>query len=272
MYERRYHDKVLKQDTKSQKRSFPWKRTLWVVTSLIVCTAIVLFIRAPRFQVRTITVSGTNVADPEDVSQYVLQQLSGTYLRVFPRSSIALAIPDRIAHRIQSRFPRFKNVTVKRQSMNTLAVSVVEYPGVYLWCDSACSFMDETGTVFADAPYFSGNPYVKFFIGTRAPYPFNPMNAEQLQLATMLTARLTAIAINPIEFQFISEHQLVVVYFHNNHRVKIFFDPTRDIESALSTLYTGIRTEPLATSYQRGDTVLEYLDLRFSSKLVYKFQ
>ncbi len=273
MYERSYHATVLKSDSapRAPKR-FPWKRVVWIVSVLIVLTGVVLFVRAPQWQVRQVVVEGTSVADPEDISQRVLASLEGNYAYILPRTSIVLVSTKSIEQMIRAQFPRFKEVSVERDSMYSLMVSVVEYPGVYLWCDEACSFMDETGTVFADAPYFSGSAYLKVYAGERAAYPFRPISGELLKNIAYIYEQLQAIDITPLSMTLTTDDTLTVAFIHYNSTALIYFDPTSDVDRALETLYTALRTAPLSRLYHSSTAVLEYLDARFGNKLVYKFQ
>lgn len=273
MYERTYHTRVLKTDDAPRaKRSFPWKRVLGILSIIAVLVGVVLCIRAPRFQVARVVVDGTNVADPEAVSQAVLTDLEGNYLYILPKTSIVLVSTDTIETRIREQFPRFKDVRVERDSMHSLKVTVVEYPGVYLWCDDACSFMDETGTVFADAPYFSGSAYLKIYSGERQAYPFRPVSTELLATISYLYDRLQSIDITPLSMRLTTEDTLVVSFIHYSTTAIIYFDPTSDVDSALETLYSALRTAPLSRMYHNSSAVLEYLDTRFGNKVIYKFQ
>jgi hypothetical protein len=273
--QRRYQKSVLKYDKESPlPKMFPWKRFIGVLSVVAFLVVIIVLIRAPRFQVKTVTVTGTNVTDPLDVSDFVMTSLSGRYLLFLPKTSILLVSTDQLAQKIKDHFPRFKTVVVERGAMDVLTVTTVEHGGAYLWCDPAeiCSFMDTTGTVFADAPYFSGSAYLKIFIGQRAPYPFQPITAEQVALVTKIKEHLEAIDITPLSFSFDTEHKLSVVFVHGVSRVTIFLDPASDVDSALETLYSGLRTEPMLSLYHNTKNVLEYLDVRFSKKLIYKFK
>ena len=272
MYERSYHGSVLKKEG-SAPRTFPWKRLGIVVATILLCTGIVFLIRVPKFQVKEVVVEGAFVVDPVEVTDFVLGGLEGNYLFVLPKTSIFLSKPDSIALQVQERFPRFKFVEVKRDSMDSLKVIATEYPGVYLWCDGddTCSFMDETGTVFADAPYFSGTAYLKVYGGERAVYPFKPLTPAQLALMVLITVKLGAIDIAVTEFSVEDAHTLTARFSHHGNPAAILFEPNRDINEALDVLYSGLRTDPLQKMYHDRTRVLEYLDLRFSNKVVYKF-
>lgn len=276
MYSERYHTSVLKQGQLSKgKRKFPWKTVISIIVLLIVCSGAIYVCKDPRLQVRNIVVTGAHVVDPLDVSTFVSKELSGTYFSLLPKTSIFLIQQHVLARHIQAAFPRLKSVDVDRSSFSSLAITVVEYPGKYLWCveeSTECSFMDERGEVFASAPYFSGSAYRKIFSGEMGTYPFRSVNDAQITTITMLIEKLQAISIDPLEFHYKSNRQLVVVYAHNGKLVNIVFDPSRSIEGQLALLYTGITTEPFAAQYRDKTKILEYIDLRFSNKIVYKFQ
>lgn len=275
MYERTYNSRVLKTDEKPSTRKkarVSWKR-ITVITSIIaVGVGLVLLLRAPKLQVKAVHVDGTNVADPFDIGEYALNMLDGYYLWILPKTSIFLVHNEAIAAAIKEAFPRLKDVVVDRDGMSSLRVTVTEYPGVYLWCDDACAFMDETGTVFADAPYFSGSAYLKLYIGAREQYPFTPITAEQVAMVNLLKERLEKIDIVSLSMRFESDHKLSVYVAHFTHESVIYFDPSEDIEEQLETLYSALRTDAVSRQYHDQSKVLQYLDARFANKLIYKFQ
>lgn len=272
MYERTYHTRVLKSDQQPrQNRPIPWKRIIRIGLVVVIAVGMVCIVRMSQFQIRTVEVTGTEVADPIEIADFALTRLEGTYAWILPRSSIFLVAPDRVARQLHDAFPRFKEVTVSRASMHGLTVQVREYPGVYLWCDDACSFMDEQGTVFADAPYFSGSAYIKVYKGERQPYPFLPLDSDALAVLQAISTQLTAVDIAPIEIHFENEHKVTVVFFHHRDRAELYFDPTTSIQEAVDTLFSGLRTDPLAALYHSSAHTLHYIDLRFSNKVVYKF-
>lgn len=273
MYERTYRNRVLKTDQqKPEPKKFPWKRVIIVTSIVVVLVGIVVLIKTPRFQVHTIAVVGTNVIDPTDVSTFAINTLDGKYLWVLPKSSVFLVSPDTVASAIKEAFPRFDTVVVDRSGMDSLRVTVTEYPGVYLWCDDDCSFMDEKGTVFADAPYFSGSAYLKLYIGTREQYPFHPITQSQVQLVAQLKKQLEAIDIIPLSIRFITDHKITIDFIHHSSHAQIYVDPSENIDTTLETLYSALRTETVAKLYHDPSKTLEYLDVRFANKLIYKFQ
>jgi hypothetical protein len=274
MYQRSYHQRVLKHDAPAPVPRISWKKIVSIAVVAVLLAGIVWCIKTPRFQVTQVSVEGANVADPNELAQFVLSELDGRYLYFFPKSSIVLVSPDTLARAISAKYPRFKSVVVSRDSMRSLKVTVKEYSGMYLWCDreEVCSFMDETGTVFADAPYFSGSAYLKVYKGDREAYPFAGLTQDETLLVTHIYERLRAIDIDPVTVSFDTPQTLRVVFMHGGGRARVLFDPGKDIDAQLEVLYSGIRTQPLASMYHSPTHVLEYLDVRFDNKLVYKFQ
>ncbi len=276
MYERTYNNRVLKTNeeptTKKKRGGISWKRVVLGASLVLLGALVVWMLRTPRFQVQRVQVQGVSVVDPSDVSQYTQNLLEGNYLWVFPRTSIFLVSPETLSSAIKERFSRFSSVAIDRDGMSALRVQVKEYPGVYLWCDTDCAFMDEEGTVFADAPYFSGSAYVKIYKGAREQYPFQPLTKEDLALIKTLKDSLPGIEIVPLSMHFESSHKLVIVFTHGTHQAEIYFDPSEPVQEALQTLYSGLKSEVVASQYHNANKVLRYLDVRFANKLIYKFE
>lgn len=271
MYQRTYQSRVLKSGApKPVPKKFPWKRLIIVLGCIVLIVGFVVLVRTPKLQVQTIEVVGTNVADPEEVRLYTMSLLEGSYLRVLPKKSMLLLDSDVLTMHIKESFPRFKEVSVTRIGATKLSVTVSEYTGTYLWCDEQCFFMDERGSVFAPAPYFSGNAYVKIMIGTRGELPFVPITMEQLTLIQTYMDRLRDISIDPIAFKFVSARAFDVIFMHAGTEARLMIDPLHDVDTTLEALFSALRTDPLQDLYRSG-RMLHYIDLRFENKVVYKF-
>lgn len=276
MYERSYHDKAIKKDTritKREKKRARLKRSAYIIGALIVCTGIIFLLRIPAVQVRTIDVSGTEVLDPEDIRISVLHRLSGNYLWIIPRTNVLLVSPTSLATALKKEFTRIDTVAVNRTSPHTLSVAVHEYAAKYLWCtsDDSCYLMDERGVVYSSAPYYSGNAYMKVYTGALAALPFSPCTPEELGMIAAIDDRLRKIDIVPEKIAFDSSHSARIIFAHAGSAATIYFDPSLPIETSLEKLYTGLRTQPLQGLFDHASNVLQYLDLRYSKKVIYKF-
>ena len=199
MYERTYHTKVLAQKNTSEppRRTFFGKKIIIGTIVLLCLVGIVVLIRLPSLQVKTIVIEGTDVEDPEEVETLAWAHLEGKLFSLLPRTSMFLVPAARIEKQIAATFPRFSSVGVRRSGFDSLIVRVAEREGTSLWCvsDDRCFFMDADGVVFAPAPFFSGDAYVKIFVGTESELPFTPVPSQMLATIALLHERLPSIGI-----------------------------------------------------------------------------
>ncbi len=278
MYRSTYNNKILNSEKLPPiKKPFSWKKFLLFFSGILILVGLIFFIKNDRFQLKKIEIDGVIVVDKEEVSKFVMESLNGKYLYFFPKTSILLINSKSIGEEIKRSFPRFKSVEVNRSGFNSLRINTTEYLGTYLWCEnqesSQCSFMDESGIVFAEAPYFSGDAYSKIYGGGNLKnYPFNPISNQNIIFIKLLKSKLFDIGIKTIDYDFISDDELSVSFYHNSQISKILINPNNDIDLIINIIYTGIRTEPLSTMYHEETKYLEYLDVRFDNKLIYKFK
>lgn len=278
MYERTYHRQVLKtaqDDEVPVRRSAPWKRMLFFVLLLGVVAVSVVAIRHPKLQITTVRVEGTEVLDPEDVRLYVDGVLQGRVAWLFPRSSTLLIQIEKIEGAVKDAFPRIQSVRVERDGVEGLIVSVVEYKGSFLWCETKeyCFFMDHQGIVYSPAPIFSGTAYAKIISGTpRQELPFEGLSQQSLVFISALEQGFATIGITPQTFRFMSPRELRIDFLHNKDTAEFIVDPTVPVETSLTYLLSGIRTAPLSTLFNDPEKKLLYIDVRFPNNIVYKFE
>ncbi len=279
MYEKTYKAKVLNQSDKTVKKNkklFSWKKVLFVVIFLGVLFGFGCLLRYHKMQIDTVDVVGTNVIDEQDVSNSVQGQLVGTWLWIFPRTSVLLVNDKAIEKNLKEQFSRIETVVAKRTNLHTIEVTIKEFDAVYLWCtqtDENCYFMDKQGVVYSQAPVFSGTAYPKVFTGAPlVELPFQGMSEVDLVRVAELQQKLSEINIVPVAFRNISARELQIDFLHNKTIAKLNIDPATPTSTSLEYLFSGIRTEPLASLFRNESKKLLYIDVRFPNKVVYKFQ
>lgn len=282
MYEKTYHTRVLKTDTKSlsprektRRRRFSWKKLLLVLSVLAIFLGVGYLIRSPRLQVREITVIGTTVLDIEDIKMHVRDGLAGTRLWILPKTSIFLINEQVIERSLQAAFPRIETIKVKRNSFHGLEISINEFDALYLWCSESvtdCYFMDKQGVVYSDAPVFSGTAYPKVVTSVDVDtLPFQAFSITEINRVSELERRLSEINITPTVFTYVSEREITIDFLHNKDIATIKIDPATPTDTSLEYIFSGIRTEPLSSLFNNPEKKLLYIDVRFPSKVVYKF-
>ena len=280
MYERKYAVKVLATQkdpprTKAPRHPFPLKQFLWGLGIAALLAGVVVALRHPALQVHEILVEGNETIDPEDVAVFIREEMQGTVLHIFPRTSIFIISTSTLEREIGQQFPRIANVQVRHKGVDGLSVKIAEHTEKYLWCASSeqCFFMTEEGIVFAEAPFFSGDAYERIFWGQKAPaLPFSPVPAEILALLSVFRDRLPSLGIVPIEYHFVSDYRTDIHFFHHGSEATLIIDPTLPPEQVIGGLSAALAAEPLQKEFTGSAKVLDYLDARFPNKVIYKFK
>jgi hypothetical protein len=136
--------------------------------------------------------------------------------------------------------------------------------------------MDENGYIFDQAPYFSGGIYFKFYGLTSGINPSGSYFSEQYfnQLIYFKNI-LVEFGLKPTSL-YITPDQNVEVFLDNgissNNEPEIIFKQSGDYENIAENLKAALTTEPLQTQFKNKYATLQYIDLRFSNKVYYKFQ
>ncbi len=278
MYEKTYHTRVLKQDEpKKAQKGFSWKKALIIFLILAFVSGAIFAIRHPRLQVTSVSVLGTQVLDVEDVVSFTKEQLVGKKLWILPKSSIFLVDESYLKNTIKQKFSRIENISVSRDNFHGLTIEIKEFDALYLWCNQSsvedCYFMDNQGMVYSNAPVFSGTAYPKIITNKEvSPLPFSAMEVSEVSRITMLNDRLSVIGITPVSFKYISSREMIVEFLHNKDISTIKVDPNTATETTLEYIFSAIRTEPFSSLFQNSEKKLLYIDVRFPSKVVYKFE
>ena len=255
---------------------------------LVILIGLSFLSRWEKFKIKNIEVVGNKVIDAKDIENVAREELSGNYFWLFPKTDFLIYPKDTIKKELVDKFKRFKSVSLKLTDAKTLQVSVTEREGKYLWCgdtlpvsnntnDLKCFFLDSTGYIFDQAPYFSGNIYFKFYgtvddinnpIGTS----FLPSNFENI---IYFKQSLDDMQLKPSLF-YLEDGGDGDIYLVSKNILtedpKIIFKLDSDFEKIVENLQVAINADPLMTELKNKYDSLLYIDLRFGNKVYYKFK
>ncbi len=263
---------------KGRRRVILNKIILSLIALALVFGGLIYASRIPSLNISQIKVNGNKVVEAEEIETVAKKELSGKYIWLFPRTNILFYPKNNIRKEIQEKFKRLEDVNVSLKSEGALEISVTERTASYIWCgdtppvaDSTekpkCSFLDETGFIFDEAPYFSGEVYFKFYGVTISELDFEKLISFKKTLETM--------GLKPN-----------ALYAEKNGDIKIFlpsknssftdpyiiFKSGDDFKDVMENLEVALNTEPLLTNFKAKYSSLLYIDLRFGNKVVYKFK
>lgn len=126
---------------------------------------------SPFHRADTIEVQGTRDISSERIRQFVMQELSGKYWRIFPKDDFFLVRSDRIASRLSEAFPKIADVMVERRFPRSVRVVLSERDYLFLWCSGGPCFLLTPDGMPHEARFAEqeeNRPFVRFLIDESA--------------------------------------------------------------------------------------------------------
>ncbi len=276
-------------ELKNKKRKvFIRKVIFFAILCLIVLIIVSLVSRIHRLNINSISAEGNNVIDTEKIQSVVERDTRGSYAWLFPKTNIFLYPKNKIKKDLSDEFKRFKEVNVSIQSGQNLVVSVSERSPEYMWCggniptvnndQENCYFLDSEGYIFDQAPYFSGEVYFKFY-GKTTRKTDDPTGSyiapEYFEKLITFKDALKDMGLKPAVL-YIADNGDIKLYLSRTHMEsmgpEINFKKDSDFQKIAENLKAALTTEPLQTKFKKEYSNLEYIDLKFSNKVYYKFK
>jgi len=237
-----------------------------------------------KLNITDIQISGNKVIETNLIEEVAREKITGDYLWFFPKTNFLLYPKSQIEEAIATKFKRLKDISVKVINPQKLEISVVERTALYTYCGftppeitdgvdehkQQCSFLDQEGYIFDEAPYFSGEVYLKLYGPTSNSYFFQPNFTKLI----VLKDNLEKIKLKPSAF-FVEDNGDMRILLSSGVSKKgpeILIKADADFEKIVENLQTILTTEPLQTEFKNKYSSLLYIDLRFGNKVYYKFR
>jgi len=230
-----------------------------------------------RINIQNLEISGNKVVEAKEVESMVLNMLDGKYLWLFQKTNFLFYPKGKIKKALSENFLILKNIGLALQSANTLKITLEEREAKFTWCGEKlpedpsagkCYFMDEGGYTYAEAPYFSGDVYFKFFgkiedndqpLGSH----FLPKNFQKLVYFREAAEKLD---LHP-SFLVVKDDGDAELYLGSQMSApRIIFKLNADIEKTAQNLGLVLESEELKDKIG----ALQYIDLRFGNKVYFK--
>lgn len=236
-----------------------------------------------KLNIENIKIMGNKVVETELIEQVVKEDIAGRYLWLFPKTNFLLYPKSKIEQDLAEKFTRLKDISVKVKSMKTLEINLTERTALYTWCgdslsrqnntqeENKCYFMDSSGYIFDEAPYFSGEVYFRFFGQIQDNYFLKDNFSEIISFID----NLSIMGLKPVSL-FAKEDGVIDFYLTSNisppDAPKVIIKLNSDLNKITENIQTAITTEPLKSDLKTKYNSLLYIDLRFGNKVYFKFK
>jgi len=261
---------------------------LWVLLFLSISALFILLLYKPFFQIEHIKVNGTQALHAYDVGLVAQTMLAKKRLYVIPRDSW-ITVPQKSLHRlVLETFDRVQDVSLQVKDFDTLVIDIVEWQPSFLWCNTTqnteiasqdCWFMDREGNIFSKAPIFSPGVYPMFITEassldtTLAEKKIDPLVLEEV-LNTYYMLEEKNITIETITFgeQYDVTFTLAKLDGVLVHNVELLVDRTMPNTLLQQNLDLLLSHPTFREKFDVHPETLEYIDVRFDGKLLFKFK
>jgi predicted nucleic acid-binding Zn ribbon protein/L-rhamnose mutarotase len=280
-------DKTRALREREQKRRNKKRIIISLIVFVVVVLLVFLFSRS-FWNVQVIEVQGASLIKKEKIEAAVRNHISGYKLFIFAKANILFMSSAEIETFLQKEFPRIDTVQVSKRSLHMISVTLTERTGMYLWCgdvprelassNEPCQFIDDSGVLFSEAPYFSGPVHFVIFgrkvstdiikpvLGTSL-FTEDDIDSFMLIEKELEKHNLKAygIFITPDETRILLSRSLA------SEKNIIRLNARVPLDKALRNLFSALEVEKLKTQMAKEPDQLEYLDLRFTNKVYFKF-
>ncbi|MEK7586086.1 MAG: FtsQ-type POTRA domain-containing protein [Patescibacteria group bacterium] len=241
-----------------------------------------------RITINRISITGTRILKEEEVLTIVKNALSGKYIKLFSRSNSFIYPKNQIHKELTTKFPRIEKLSINRDNWNTLHIDISERFGSSLYCGKNvpdeklevgenCYFVNNDGYIFDKAPYFSGNIYLKYYIGLPEgvgdPMGKQILSPDIFHKYIRFIDGLTTLGFKPIYVVIGGgDNSIYLDHIEGVTAPKIIFTNENDMDNILDNLSLSMNKPEFANEIKGKYTTLLYIDLRFKNKVLYKFE
>lgn len=258
---------------------------------ILVFIAFVFVTRIKSLNIFEVNITGNKIIDTKDINEVIQNNLSGKYIWLIPKTNFLFLPKDKIRLELADKYKRLKDIKVNVTSNKILEVSTAERSGLFTWCgdelpidgtkpeEVKCYFMDDTGYIFDEAPYFSNDVYIKFFGINSKGDSANPAGAYFLKdnfvNFVKFIDNITNEYLKPSSV-FINNENEIEIYLSSNIlpplAPKILTNQDSDFIKLAENLKSAVTTKPLEVELKEKYDKLLYIDLRFGNRVYYKFK
>lgn len=248
---------------KKRRRLFFISLYSFFFVGLVIC-GLSLVSSLSAFQIRDISIQGTDRESPLLIEFLVRDVLSGTYLYLFPRTN-TFTYPKNAIEDSLLALPMISSVETSRRGLTTLDIEIVEREEIARWCaDTTCYSVDEDGYVFAQTASSSVFAYRGLLTGE--PIGQTLMTKEKFRNIEFFIREIRNLLLDPVEAHLFSNGYLDVL-LTGGGRLIIYTED--NLSSVLANLESILGDKKIVPTVEEFLSTLDYFKLDAGGKINY---
>ncbi|MEK7091362.1 MAG: hypothetical protein AAB900_00020 [Patescibacteria group bacterium] len=272
---------ILAAGKKRERRRLTTFLILTLIFLVIISVDIIFLLRSPGFLINKVVISGASPYEQEKITEAVNLVLNTDCPCLIPRRSLLFYPRSLLSQAVHQASPRAGDLELSLFG-RTLELNIQERKPLALWCGNAnetkqCFFLDQTGTAFSPAPTFSTGVFPEFYQATGTPTLFSqprpeldlPQFLNFTNQVGVLLQTLSSSSLVRIEAE--TDGDLALIFEQGRQTWKLLINEQTKSDLVLANLKAVLQAVSFRQTWQAGQN-LDYLDLRFSSKVFYKFR
>ena len=267
-----------------------------ILLALVLVAVVIGFLRKPTFQISSITITGATSLDPNEIQTSAQKHISGNYGLVIPKTIVLLFSKNSMNDYLMNQFPGIASVDTEFSNPTILSIAITEKKPAYLWCTAQCYFVDDSGMVYQDSPTFTPGVFLEFLgttptatitdasdpirrrfasvseftksisvVNNLSTYPMHIISLKYLSLADSTPQLATGVG----------DVDLTVDQIGNSvipNGAQILILQSQDAVTIGQALGFVLTDKSFQDAFSSHPETLQYIDLRFTGKIYYKFQ
>jgi hypothetical protein len=244
--------------------------------------------REKHIVINNIKVNGAHVLNQEDIIEIAKNEMTGKYLYLFSRNNTFIYPSNDIHKALLINFPRIKELSLGLNGLNELEINIEERKEEFLYCGDSipedkekigdnCYFLNDDGLIFDEAPYFSGDIYFKYYIPLEEntePLGKEMLEKDRFHELSYFFNRIDKLGFKSVYFEMAKDgiNYLYLEKRDNKNNPKIIFRNSDNLDILLENLTLAMKKDEFSGEIKQKYNILEYIDLKFKNKILYKFQ
>lgn len=255
-----------------------------VIAGLVLFLVVVAVWGSYNENVRIVNVyiEGNDVVLDKKIKALIDEQIRGKYFYIIPKNNIFIYPKNSIKNKILETFKRIYYVKISISDFTSIVVTVKERKPYAVWCGenpnkdkennkNECYFIDSDGFLFAKSPIFSGDVYFTVYGDIINFKDSNILGSVFLGKERFKKLMRLKDLLNKegIKVYKLTQKENGDFQFYISSGGVLMFNELQDMEKLLRNLVSAIEVKK--NENKNINKGLEYIDVRFNNKVIFKF-